>query len=234
MARFYIKGGVSPLSPAESSREKMPNYIDNEAQAAPSYDFHAKHAFLTYPQCPVSKEDMLQHLLGLRCRISFASVAHELHEDGGDHLHVFLTFERKFRTRNPRYFDFKVPDSDAVHHPNVQSPRDIKATLDYVEKEDDYIRHGEPPKFDEAGGLSKRDAKWGAILAEATSVQHFMQLVRQQAPYDFATRYNQLYAMATAVYPPTHQYTPRYTQDDFNIPDEVNEWLLQEFDSEVS
>lgn len=59
----------------------------------PNFDFHAKHAFLTYPQRTLSPADGLAKLATIcSARWSYAVVAREQHEDGGDHLHVLICF----------------------------------------------------------------------------------------------------------------------------------------------
>ena len=60
----------------------------------PNFDFHAKHAFLTYPQCDLSARDGLALLTDLcGSRAAYIVVSHELHEDGGDHLHALIAFK---------------------------------------------------------------------------------------------------------------------------------------------
>lgn len=59
-----------------------------------NFDFHAKHAFLTYPQCSIPAGDALADLTALTGeRAAYIVVAHELHEDGGDHLHALVAFK---------------------------------------------------------------------------------------------------------------------------------------------
>lgn len=65
-----------------------------------TFDFHAKYAFLTYPQCNISARDALTHLSAITGeRATYLVVAHELHEDGGDHLHGLIAFKVSHDTR---------------------------------------------------------------------------------------------------------------------------------------
>lgn len=60
----------------------------------PDFTFHAKHAFLTYPQCDIPARDALLLLTGIcGARWAFISVGHEQHQDGRDHLHALIAFK---------------------------------------------------------------------------------------------------------------------------------------------
>lgn len=59
-----------------------------------TFDFHARNVYLTYPRCPWTTRDALDALVSrLNARWSFACISHELHEDGGDHLHGVICFK---------------------------------------------------------------------------------------------------------------------------------------------
>lgn len=66
---------------------------EHAGDAAPRFDFHARNVYLTYPRCTISSRDALTALVSkLDGWWSFACVSHELHEDGGDHLHGLICF----------------------------------------------------------------------------------------------------------------------------------------------
>ena len=48
--------------------------------------------FLTYPNCGVSKEDLMEHLKSLG-EVDKACVCQELHKDGTPHLHAFVKYQ---------------------------------------------------------------------------------------------------------------------------------------------
>jgi len=199
----------------------------------PRWDFHARYALLTYSQCPIPKETAIADIWGKPTREpNYVIVGHELHQDGGDHLHVFIDFGRKFRSRNERFFDLE-DEEGTVFHPNWQSSYSVQGSLDYVRKEGDTVERGTAPSSGEARGLSKRDSLWADLLAEATDPEQFLQLVRQRAPYDFATKYDQLTKMARTVFPRKWVYETPYTSDDFSIPDEIQNWVDTQFNPEV-
>ena len=71
-----------------------------------SFSFHARYALLTYAQCgdlcPFTIVDLLS-TMGAECIIG-----REHHQDGGIHLHVFVDFGRKYRSRRADTFDVEV------------------------------------------------------------------------------------------------------------------------------
>lgn len=97
---------------------------------------NSKYVLLTYAQCGDLDEwnvcDMLS-ALGAEC-----IVARELHQKtGGVHLHVFVDFGRKFRSRNIRIFDV------GGRHPNVVPSRGTpEKGYDYAVKDGDVVAGG--------------------------------------------------------------------------------------------
>ena len=89
--------------------------------------------FLTYPQCPETKESLLD-FLHTRGTISKCVIARELHEDGNPHLHAYVNFENRIKRVVTRYFDFNE------YHPNIDTKiRSVNAVRKYIEKDGDFI-----------------------------------------------------------------------------------------------
>lgn len=200
------------------------------AQASPQrsgpiskFDFYAKYALLTYAQCDRDKDELLQFLV-TSTGANYVVVGHELHEDGGNHLHAFVSFGRKFRTRDARRFDF------GGFHPNIVAGRD-QGGIDYAKKDGDWVEHGTSPFTEKTTRLS-RDDKWRSILDDSTSTHTFLQLVRERAPYEYITQYAKLKDFANHHYNAEEEYTPQYTE--FTVRQEIQTWLNTEFDKEVS
>nr|QWY79444.1 MAG: replication-associated protein [Cressdnaviricota sp.] len=107
---------------------------------------NSRYLLLTYAQSNGLDEwDVSNHLstLGAECII-----AREDHADGGTHLHCFVDFNRKFRSRNIRIFDV------GGFHPNVSPSRGTpEKGYDYAIKDGEVV----------AGGLA-RPAPRGAIF----------------------------------------------------------------------
>lgn len=90
-----LESNIENIPPTTSNYE--PEFTDPSI-LIPSFRCNARVFFLTYPRCPVPAGDALQLLTGLiGSRLEFICVGHELHKDGGDHLHVVF----KVKVRGP-------------------------------------------------------------------------------------------------------------------------------------
>lgn len=122
------------------------------------YFVNSKYVLLTYAQCGNLDEwavsDYLSDL-GAEC-----IVAREVHpKTGGVHLHVFVDFGRKFRSRSARIFDVDG------RHPNVSPSKGTpEAGWDYAVKEGDVV----------AGGLARPEPRGGMSVraGRITDVAH--------------------------------------------------------------
>jgi len=96
----------------------------------------SKSWFLTYPQCPMSKEDALEQLQAKKA-IKAAVVARENHEKEGQHLHVYLLLEKQFSCKNANFWDL------GPYHGNYQKARSIDAVVKYIKKDGDILQFGD-------------------------------------------------------------------------------------------
>lgn len=102
-----LESNIENIPPNSSNYE--PEYTDPSV-LLPSFRCNARVFFLTYPRCPVPAGDALQLLTGLiGSRLEFICVGHELHKDGGDHLHV--VFKVKVSWAMTCLSDKKINDS---------------------------------------------------------------------------------------------------------------------------
>lgn len=92
------------------------------------FEISGRFFFLTYAQCPITQDELYQHLNTLR-PLHRAVIVREQHEDGEPHLHASLEFSTRLQSRNPRYFDI------GQHHPNVQRVRTWGACVNYCRKD---------------------------------------------------------------------------------------------------
>nr|UBJ26229.1 replication-associated protein [Giant panda feces-associated gemycircularvirus] len=120
---------------------------------------NSKYVLLTFAQCgDLDEWSVNDHLstLGAECII-----AREVHpETGGVHLHVFVDFGRKFRSRNVRVFDVDG------RHPNVSPSRGTpEKGYDYAIKDGDVV----------AGGLGRPRPR-GGMHVGAHSVRNIKDL----------------------------------------------------------
>ena len=100
------------------------------------FQYCAKSIFLTYSQCPLDPEMVMQELqtrIGSDAtnQLKKACIGRERHQDGNFHLHVCAWYIHKLRFTDPRYFDIEG------YHPNVRGDRikSDKRALQYVSKE---------------------------------------------------------------------------------------------------
>lgn len=100
------------------------------------FHLNSKQLFLTYPQCNLIKEDAYDFLLN-KFNPEMLCVAHELHANGDNHLHVYMKLNQPVETRDQHFADLEVIDSK--WHGNYQGCRSSKNVLKYCTKKEDYI-----------------------------------------------------------------------------------------------
>lgn len=137
--------------------ERLGQFFDAEAREGADeaggrgFRLSAKALLLTYPRCPVDKEQAVDQLCAKFPpeNIIFVIVGHELHEHAEegecrDHLHALILLRSRCNIRNPEYLD--LHDGERRYHGNYQSTRNIRNALAYVTKEGDIARYGEIPQ----------------------------------------------------------------------------------------
>lgn len=178
------------------------------------FQFNSKKIFLTYPQCNLEKQTVLSHFQNEQSfpKLSYAIVAQERHQSGEPHIHVFIEFERPFRTRDPRGFDINS------FHPNVQSARNRLHVIQYVRKHGDVLEHG---------NINIR-SNWGNILESSHNKRDFFTLVQQEYPRDYILNHERLEYFANKHFQhEIEMYTPQ--RMDFKPNAELIDWYVQNF-----
>lgn len=117
----------------------MGRFIYNITRLMADWRIDTRSLFLTYPQCFLSKERLMEHLRLLLDPESIV-VAREDHKDGGSHLHAYIKLKKKKTFKNCRFFDV-TEEGGIIYHPNIQSARNPYAVIKYVQKDDDYIQY---------------------------------------------------------------------------------------------
>lgn len=128
-----------------------------------SFRFNAKTVFLTYAQCALPKEEVLERVAE-RFPIQDYIVAREKHQDGGLHLHCYFRFVKKVDSRDPRVFD--VLDC----HPNIKPLTKVEAIKNaqkYSKKDGDFITNIEET-------LGKRALLFKELLEEGDLTPSFI------------------------------------------------------------
>lgn len=147
-----------------------------------TFNFNARYALLTYSQCgDLDPWAVSQHFTELRAE---CIVSREAHADGGTHLHCFVDFGKKFRSRRANVFD--------VHgwHPNVAPTHTTpQAGFDYACKDGDIVAGGLGRP--DAGKITRDRSPWHDIVA-AESREEFYQLCMELDPRSLCTSFGSL------------------------------------------
>lgn len=181
-------------------------------------------AFLTYSQF---NGDPLQRVSDIQACLACLGVhrhivAHERHQDGGHHYHVLAQWETQFKAHDVRAFDV-----DGCH-PNFKSVRgdgNVNRVLDYCLKDDDY--YGDDPEFFRRTTPPRSKVSIWTEIVGAQSAGEFRELVRTLAPYEHVNNADRIATYCAANYAQPTAYIPKYA--DFNLPDDVVNWLTNEF-----
>lgn len=150
---------------------------DRRAQM-PSFKCNARYFLITYAQSAGLDEwDVVAHFATLQAE---CIVAREDHADGGTHLHTFVDFGRKFRSRRTDIFD--------VHgyHPNIEpSCGNPGGGYDYACKDGEIVAGGLGRPS--GGKVSKTSTPWHWIIT-AGDPEELRDLVRELAPKEAILR----------------------------------------------
>lgn len=173
----------------------------------PSFSFNCRYVLLTYAQCgDLDPWAVVNHLSTLSAE---CIIGRENHADGGCHLHAFVDFGRKFRSRRSDIFDV------GGRHPNVtKSYGNPGGGWDYAVKDGDVVAGGlERPSGD---GVSPSTAKWSQIVG-AESEQQFWDLLEQLDPKALCTNYSNLRKFADWRFRPEPELYEHPTGVEFDL-----------------
>lgn len=186
------------------------------------FRIQAKHLFLTYPQCTIDKNDLLQHLqLKLhRWKPTYILVGREQHSDGHPHLHAYCRLSLKCDIREPTQLDC------GGFHGNYQPARKPDRALSYCEKDGDTIEYGDRERDETTLG-------YGDIIASATTASEFTDLIIQHRPRDAVTNLERIQYFANYYYGKSGHipYEPAYSS--FITPTELDQWVDQAFTASI-
>lgn len=186
-----------------------------------SFNFNARYALLTYSQCgdldPFEVSNRFTEL-GAEC-----IVARENHADGGTHLHAFVDFGRRYRTRRADTFDV------GGYHPNISpSYGTPEKGFDYAIKDGDVVAGGlERPS---GASVPKTSDVWAEIIL-AESRDEFFQRVSSLAPRAMCTSFPSLCKYADWKYrvdPEPYRHDPQFSFDLTGAP-ELLDWSHDTF-----
>nr|UTM74974.1 replication-associated protein [Tick-associated circular DNA virus] len=99
------------------------------AAPRPAFRINAQRLLLTYPQATIDSNLLYGYFQSLPIKPTKAIICTELHQDGNQHTHAAVEFERRVNTTRVHFFDFDG------YHPNVQAARSWAACVNYCRKE---------------------------------------------------------------------------------------------------
>nr|QCQ85240.1 replication-associated protein [Finch associated genomovirus 5] len=188
-----------------------------------SFTVNSRYVLLTYAQCGTGLDpwrivDRLS-TLGAECIIG-----REHHEDGGIHLHCFVDFGRKFRSRKADVFDVDA------WHPNIAPSKGTpEKGYDYAIKDGDVVAGGlARPDRPSGSGHDTTHDKWTRITS-ATNREEFWDLCHELDPKSAATAFTQLSKYADwkfAPDPPDYEHPSSITFTGGDV-DGRDDWLQQ-------
>lgn len=164
----------------------------------PEFQCNGRYFLVTYAQCGDLSE---WAVLDLFTRLEAECIiAREHHQNTGIHLHVFVDFGRRFRSRATDIFDVDG------RHPNIEPSRGTpEKGYDYAIKDGDILAGGlERPGGTGRGTTSER---W-AQIASAPDRDSFWELCRELDPKSLCCSFSQLQKFADWNYaeePPVYE-----------------------------
>jgi len=181
---------------------------------ASNFSYDGVHVFLTYPQCPLEREQLRDFFIRLEPLCKFY-IARELHGDGNYHLHAYIHFGRRRRWCSGDCFDVEG------YHPNIQRPRSAKHVVAYCAKDDDQ------PLANFTPGSLPGERSWANVLDEADGEASFLSLARQQFPRDYVLCNRQLLEFCAWYFPKVEVTYAGRRRDEFVEPNSLTEWVSE-------
>ena len=184
-----------------------------------TFNFNARYALLTYAQSgDLDGWEVSNHFTELRAE---CIVAREAHADGGVHLHAFVDFGRKFRSRRSNIFDVRGC------HPNISPTHSTpQSGFDYACKDGDIVAGGLARP--EGRDAARTDNTWSDIVASPTRDEFFAALLAL-APRSLCTSFPALEKYADWRYrtdPEPYRHDPdvHFNMDTFP---ELSQWAQE-------
>lgn len=158
-----------------------------------TFILNARYFLVTYPQSDGLDEwAVVNHFatFGAEC-----IVARENHATRGTHLHLFVDFGRKFRSRRADIFDVDG------FHPNIErSKRNPRKGAHYACKDGDIVAGGlDVPTLPTRLVSAAQDK--GATIICAESQREFFELAEEFCPWDLITRFGSMHQFAKWKWP---------------------------------
>lgn len=138
---------------------------DIATPVATRFDVDSKSWFLTWPKCSMSKERALELLLEKR-PITGAVICREVHCDGSFHLHAYVLLPKRYRVRNPYFWDLEE------FHGHYEHAKCLTAVVRYIKKEGDILEFGELVWAEKLGSKKEHRRYLGKRIIEGEPLEN--------------------------------------------------------------
>lgn len=160
----------------------------------------AKNFLITYPQCPLERQQLLDHIN--TCfpeRPTEYIIARERHEDTNFHLHAYIRYDGPdFNVEHNRWLDIQG------YHPNIQYVRFPSKAKQYCLKED------KEPLVSIGINLQEK-GDWKEALSKSTR-EEANTYIKTNFPKEYVLNYSNIQKCLGETYRTRiEEYTPRYT-----------------------
>ncbi|QBP05523.1 replication associated protein [Papaya leaf curl Lucknow virus 2] len=197
-----------------------------------SFCINAENIFLTYPKCPIRKEQMLELFKNITCPLDklFIRVSKEKHQDWSLRIQGFIQFKGKLRFREDRHFEIARPNTSSQFHPGFQGAKCRSGVKSYIQKGGEYIDWGEfqiGGRF--ASGGQQTGSDGAAEALNAGSAEAALAIIREKLPEDFIFQYHNLKNNLDRIWtPPVEVYVSPISCCSFDqVPEAIEEWAAE-------
>lgn len=183
-----------------------------------AFRLQSRAVFLTYPRCPLTKEECLEQLQSTFSTwgIQEYIVCEEDHRDGGKHLHAVIKLARKCDVKQATRLDLSKDGTN--YHGNYKPVRDWKAAIEYCQKEGNFIADLKPVKkaVNEVYTEALKQPSMPAALA----------YIKEHAPRDYCLGFSRIKEALEANYPAAAPPAPLLrTRDQFKETRVLTDWV---------
>ena len=158
----------------------------------------------------------------------FIAVSRETHSDGGFHLHALVMCKCRIYIRSADWFDIDG------YHPNIEAAKSYSNVYSYICKVSDPTTYGtyknpysKPNNWNlNLPSTPPKNRSFKQIVHESESAEDFLERVKSNFPYEWATKLHGLEYAADKLYPKPDDppYQPPDGESTFKIPPELLEW----------
>jgi len=194
---------------------------NNLTVGIPQFRIDSKTFGLTYSQCPLSPETVLEFLRMYNA--VYVLVAQETHQDGNYHLHAMVYFDKRQSIRRQTFFDIVI-NSDLHYHPSIESVRDSTNWWNYCTKGGVFLEWGER----DAALTKLKQGTWKDVL-DCKTREDYLLTIKDNFPREFANNLEKLMFTADYLF---KKDTPEYVSNPdykFVLPLSITNWLQDEF-----